>query len=233
MNWQNFLESSIVRDLIVRLLSQPCYKTRKVKSMAIHSDELNNELDFIDTILKCRNKYLHAGRYHSETRITKRGGMLWDEERIYITEINERPVIAYYDYDIYREIIEIDYDVEEFKDNEKAFVGAMYLDTGEYMSIDEIEKHLSEKITFMCPKNYELLNTANNQSYSTIVYDQGCLMDDYALAQHLAIQFEDAFQIGDNILIKENGIDKYIGICGSLGFIELKNIEENKLANGV
>ena len=137
--------------------------------------------------------------------------------------------------DIYSsgDIIEQDYDIEEFKDNEKAFVGAMYLDTGEYMSIDEIEKHLSEKITFMCPKNYELLNTANNQSYSTIVYDQGCLMDDYALAQHLAIEFSDGLQIGDNVLIKENGIDKYIGTYTSLDNIELTNIEENKLANEV
>ena len=210
--------------------------------MVKHSEELKNELDFIDTILECRNKY--EGRCYSEAHITNRGGIWFSQEKmkyedeldnelIYRTEINERPVIAYYDYDIYQKIIEQDYDIEEFKDNEKAFVGAMYLDTGEYMSIDEIEKHLSEKTTFMCPKNYELLNTANNQSYSTIVYDQGCLMDDYALAQHLAIQFEDAFQIGDNILIKENGIDKYIGICGSLGFIELTNIEENKLAKGV
>lgn len=210
--------------------------------MVKHSEELKNELDFIDTILECRNKY--EGRCYSEANITNRGGIWFSQEKmkyedeldnelIYRTEINERPVIAYYDYDIYQKIIEQDYDIEEFKDNEKAFVGAMYLDTGEYMSIDEIEKHLSEKTTFMCPKNYELLNTANNQSYSTIVYDQGCLMDDNALAQYLAIEFLDEFQTGDNVLVKENGVDKYIGIFNSLGYIELTNIEENKLANGV
>ena len=30
MNWLNFQELNIVRDLTARLLSQPCYKTRKV-----------------------------------------------------------------------------------------------------------------------------------------------------------------------------------------------------------
>ena len=210
--------------------------------MVKHSEELKNELDFIDTILECRNKY--EGRCYSEAHITNRGGIWFSQEKmkyedeldnelIYRTEINERPVIAYYDYDIYQKIIEQDYDIEEFKDNEKAFVGAMYLDTGEYMSIDEIEKHLSEKTTFMCPKNYELLNTTNNKSYSTIVYDQSCLMDNYALAEHLAIEFSDGLQIGDNVLIKENGIDKYIGTYTSLDNIELTNIEENKLANEV